>query len=271
MSAPRRVASLAPSHTDLLLQLGAGDRLAAVTSFCDLPPERAQVQRLAGWSNLKPEDVLALQPDLVLTSSVCQAGLKLALEQAGVPLLHQDPRTLADVRASFLEVGRALDLDAPAQALARRWDEAWAAIRVGVPADATPPRVYVEEWHQPPMVAGNWVPELVRLAGGEPFMVPPGGLSREVSWEEVLEFDAQMVVYTICGLATAYAPEAYLKVEGWDRTEAAVARRVYSVDDSWFNRPGMGLLTGAKLLQDLLGENFWGGPRVENAGLRCLK
>jgi iron complex transport system substrate-binding protein len=260
----QRIASLAPSQTDWLLALGAGERLVAATRFCSLP-EASTVPRLQGWSNLKAADVFALDADLILTSSLCQGGLVEALRTAGAPLLHQDPRRLAEVRSCLLELGGALGLSDEAEVLAQAWDGAWAALSARIPEGAVRPRVFIEEWHQPPMAAGNWVPDLVRRAGGEPFLLTPGSLSLEVSWEEVMEFDPQVVVVSICGLGLKQAPGQWMKIEGWNRVDAAAAGRVFSVDDSLFNRPSMGLLDGGRLLQGLIGESFWGWPRLQDS------
>jgi iron complex transport system substrate-binding protein len=267
---PQRVASLAPSHTELAFALGAQSQLAAVTSYCNWPPEAGALLRLKGWANLKPAEVLALKPDLVLTSSVCQGDLVEALRASGLPLLHQDPRTLSDVTESFLELGQALGREREAQALVVTFEEGLAALARGIPEGALRPRVYVEEWQQPPMAAGNWVPALVRAAGGEPFLLPPGSLSRELSWEELVEFDPQVVIYSICGLGLTRAPEEFLKIEGWNLTEAARRRAVFSLNDDLFNRPGPRLIEGGKILQQLIGEVHWGWPRCESSQVRRL-
>ena len=265
-----RVASLAPSHTELVFALGAQDQLVAVTSYSNWPPEAEALPRLKGWANLKPEDVLALKPDLVLTSSVCQDSLVDALKAAGIRVLHSDPRSLADVAHSFVEIGSALGREKEARALADEFDYSLGKLAATVPSEALRPRVYVEEWHQPPMASGNWVPDLVRLAGGEPFVLPPGSLSRELSWEELLEFDPQLVIYSVCGLGLQRAPEEFLKVEGWDRTEAARKRAVFSVNDDLFNRPGPRLIEGAKLFQQLIAVFYGGGQKFESKDLRRL-
>lgn len=270
MTRPQRIASLAPSHTELAFALGAGDRLIAATSYCNYPAEAERLPKLKGWANLKPEDVVALKPDLVLTSSVCQAELLAGLKAAGLNVLHQDPRSLDDIARDIQALGSALGREDEARQLAEDFQKGLTQLTLGVPSDAPRPRVYVEEWHQPPMAAGNWVPDLVRLAGGEPFLVAPGSLSREVSWEEVMEFDPQVVIYSICGLGLKRPPEEFLKVEGWDRTEAAKKRAVYTIDDDLFNRPGMRLIEGGRLLQRLIGEAHWGWDKVDSPSLRRL-
>lgn len=267
---PQRIASLAPSATEALLQLGAAQPVIAVTEWCPQDAQLSGAQRLKGWSNLKAAEVLALKPDLVITSSLCQAELMEALKREGLPLLHQDPRSLADIAADLRALGTALGRSGQGDALARRFEDGVAALRAAVPADAPRPRVYLQEWHRPPMVAGNWVPELITAAGGTPFLLTPGSISTEISWEELMEFDPQMVVYNICGQGLRFDPHELYSVEGWDRTEAARMRRVFSVDDDLFNRPGLGLLQGAALLQALLAECFGAGARVESLALRRL-
>jgi hypothetical protein len=126
----------------------------------------------------------------------------------------------------------------------------------------------VEVWPQPPTAATGCLPELLRWIGTEPFLVPPASQSAQVSWEELLEFDPQLVAYAVPGQGTDYDPGAFLEVEGWDRSEAALGRRVFSLEEA--PQPGPALLEWAGLLQDLVGEGFWGWPEARAKGLRRL-
>jgi ABC-type Fe3+-hydroxamate transport system substrate-binding protein len=148
------------------------------------------------------------------------------------------------------------------------WRQGLERLAARVPGDGARPRVYVEVWPTPPTTATGCVPELLRWIGADPFLVPPASQSAEVSWEELLEFDPQLVAYAVRGLGTGYAPESFLKVEGWDRSEAAVRRRVFSVAEA--PEGGLGLLEWAGRMQALLGEGFWGWPRAQAEGLRRL-
>jgi len=133
------------------------------------------------------------------------------------------------------------------------------ALAANVPADAPRPRVYIEVWSTPPMAAGLELTALVRLLGGEPFLAPPSHGDLQVSWEELMEFDPQLVIYAVKGKGLDTDPGEFFKIEGWDRTEAAVAKRVYSLDDSLFYSTDTKLFEGAQLLQALMRELFWGG------------
>jgi iron complex transport system substrate-binding protein len=245
-----RVVSLAPSNTEILLALGLGGQLVAVTSYCRLPAEMAGLTRLPGWTSIKAADVLALKPDLVLTSSICQASLRQQLEAAGCRLHHADPRTLDEVAHSFIEISVLFGIQAQGRQLSRDFHASIDTYK----AQSWPsrPRIYVEEWDKPPMAAGNWVPEMVLAAGAEPFDRKLGELSREVTWEELMEFDPEMVVYSICGVGKAFDPKSFLSVEGWNTLSAARTGRLYSVDDSLFNVPGPGLIKGIEALRQLI-------------------
>lgn len=124
------------------------------------------------------------------------------------------------------------------------------------------PRVYVQVRSQPPAAAGPPIVRAVDAAGGLCFRPTPGTLSNEVSWEEVLEFDPQLVIYAIEGQGRAFDPSEFLGIEGWDKTEAAVMRRVFSVEE--------GFLSSPEPLKALLAEQFGQGPELEHAGLRRL-
>ena len=257
-----RIVSLAPSQTEILLALGLGAELAAVTSYCRLPADFESLPRLPGWSSIKASDVLKFEPGLVLTSSICQQSLRAELAAAGIRLQHSDPRTLDAVAHSFIELGIEVGKKEEGRALSRKFHAELDAFKAS--AGARGPRVYIEEWDKPPMAAGNWVPEMVMAAGGEPFNRKLGELSAEISWEELMEFDPEIVVYSICGVGTHFDPASFLKVEGWNTLSAAKSRRIYSIDDSLFNVPGPGLTGGVKILRELLEGKIRAGIRALN-------
>lgn len=149
-----------------------------------------------------------------------------------------------------------------------------AALKAAVPAGAARPRVYAQVQAQPPMAADAALTALIAAAGGMPFLINPGFQDQagnlEVSWEELLEFDPQMVLYIIPGQGRRFDPAELLGIEGWDRSEAARERRVYSLDDALFMGPRQDLLAAGRLIQGLIAEAFWGGARLEHPGLRRL-
>jgi ABC-type Fe3+-hydroxamate transport system substrate-binding protein len=142
-----------------------------------------------------------------------------------------------------------------------------------VPPGAVRPRVFILRGSRPPRAAGDGVPDLVAVIGGEAFLPTPGSPGLEVSWEEVMEFDPQFVLISLCPPEKdpCFAPEDWMKIEGWNRVEAAAMGRVFSVETCLFSRPDAGLLEDARFLQDLVGEAFWGWPPCPDPRLRRLR
>jgi iron complex transport system substrate-binding protein len=245
-----RVISLAPSNTEILFALGLQKELVAVTSFCNFPAAAKNLPRLPGWSTIKAADVLEFKPDLVLTSTICQEALRREIEAAGLKIHHFDPRTLDAVAHSFIELGELFSKSKEGRSLSRDFHAELDSLKASAPERRS--RVYVEEWDKPPMAAGNWVPEMLLAAGAEPFNRSLGELSQAISWEELMEFDPEVVIYSICGVGLHFDPSQLYSIEGWNTLNAAKQRRVYSIDDSYLNIPGPRLVEGVRLLRDLI-------------------
>ena len=88
-----------------------------------------------------------------------------------------------------------------------------------------------------------------------------------------MEFDPELVVISLCPTIAGpdFAPEAWLDIEGWNRVDAAARGLIFGVGDCLFTRRDAGLIEEARLLQDLLGEAFWGWPPCADARVRRLK
>lgn len=122
---------------------------------------------------------------------------------------------------------------------------------VGLPR----PRVFCLEWLDPPYSAGHWVPEMVELAGGYDELGQPGGYSRPIDWQEILDYTPEVVVLMPCSLSLdQVAAEFPLLAErpGWANLPAVQSRRVYAVNTHLFSRSGLRLIDGVEALARLL-------------------
>jgi iron complex transport system substrate-binding protein len=165
-ASPRRVVTLAPSLTDCVLAMGAGNRLVGVSRY-DEVPEVAQLPRVGGFVDPSVEAVLALNPDLV----VVQPGpgnekpvQKLA--ELKVPVLALPMHTLAQVERALEELGRAMGLPKQGQELARALEAARARARDK--ARSLPhPRVLFVYGFEPLQVAGpgSFADEMMKDVG----------------------------------------------------------------------------------------------------------
>ena len=239
-----RVVSLAPSATATVSALGATDRLVGVTHHCSLPAETAP-QRVGGWLTPDLDAVEELTPDVVLTSDSLQADLAETCSDRGFTVAHREPATLElaieTVAARGEDIGRPAAGTRLAVSARQRLDRVADAV-----AGRPQPTVYCEEWSDPPMAAGNWVPDAVRAAGGRYPFVDSGERSHEVSLAAVERADPDHVVVHICGHGDRIDPQA-IADRDW-----AVDAPIHVIDDSLLNQPSPALIDGIERLAGLL-------------------
>ena len=240
---PERIVSLAPSLTETLYVLGLGDRIVGVTSYCDYPPE-ARLKESVG-DTLRPsiERIIALKSDLVLVSTASQLEQALSrLNELGIPAYVSSPRDLDSALKSIERIGeiagvseRALKVTAE---LRRRID----AVRSQV-AKRGRPRVLFILGSEPLITAGgaSFINDLIERAGG-----------KSISADEKAEYP-QFSLET----AVANQPEVIFLQAGeadlpprLKQTPAALAGRVYRMDDALLLRPGPRIVDGLEQMAE---------------------
>ena len=243
----RRIISLAPSNTEILYALGLGKNIIATTRFCDYPAGAKKKTKVGGWVDVNLVEVKKMQADLVLTSSFVQDKVVRDAKKFNINIVHTDPKTLADVYESILIIGELTERNEEAQGVVREMKEKISAQQKKV-RPGTKPRVYIEEWHEPPHVSGNWVPELVEMAGGIYRVQKKGQISRTISTAEIKRYNPEIIILSWCGFGTKANPKIVRQRPGWEKLEAVKNNHIYVVDDSLLNRPGPRLVEGFKFL-----------------------
>src|SRR5205809_877394 len=157
--APARIVSLAPSITETVYALGAGERLVGVCAQCDYPAAVASVPRVGGYLVPSVEVTLAARPDLVIAvPSPGNREAVRAIERAGVRVLVVHDRTLAELWDSIRGIAGALGLPAAGERLVADVTRRLEAVRARV-ADLPPRRVLMIVGHRPPVPVGRRTPQ----------------------------------------------------------------------------------------------------------------
>ena len=282
-----RAVSLVPSATDIVVALGAIDLLVGISADCDQPEAlaprpvvtrpmldaagvaedpagsdaavRDQIESGGLLYSLDVEQLVALAPDVVFGQDECavcalpSSEVTAALVGRGVhcEVVSLDPADLEDVLATFATVGRHLGLEAAGRALAASCRSRLQAL-TGGPAGggAARRRVAVLDWVDPIYLAGNWVPDVVRAAGGEPVLTRPGARSRRITLEELTGADPDLVVIAPCGLdlEAAVAAGHQLRASAGEWPALRCTPLVAFDGRVWFSRPGPRLVDGAEAL-----------------------
>ncbi len=249
---PPRVVSLAPSATATLDALDAADLLVGVTHHCAPGPDAGGTHgvepvAVGGWVTPDLDRVAELDPDLICTSDGLQAEIAAACRERGWRVTHAEPATLDAVIERFKALAVAVDREDAGATLVADARRRLQAVTATVEGAAAPhPVVYCEEWSDPPMAAGNWVPDAVRAAGGRYPFVEAGERSREVNPRAVEAADPDHVVLHVCGHGERVDPTV-VHDRGWE-----IDAPVHVLDDSLLNQPSPALIDGIERLAALL-------------------
>ncbi|MYC31782.1 MAG: cobalamin-binding protein [Chloroflexi bacterium] len=270
-----RIVSLLPSATEIVFALGLGDSLVGVSHMCDYP-EKAKglpvVSRsIRSKSHLSSAEIDAiiqqaratgnplyiidgdllrrLQPDLILTQELCEVcavGAGSVFETAARALdyapeiLSIRPAGLDDIFDNIRRIGDAAGVPQRAGALlAELRDRAdYVSERA---ADGNRPRVFCIDWLEPLRNTGQWTPELVELAGGEEGLAEKWGKSREVGWDEVMEYQPDYVMVMPCAFnmdRTIGETARLSDLPEWNSLDAVRNGRIFLFDGQIPSRHG---------------------------------
>jgi len=247
----KRVLSLVPAVTDLLLAMNAQDVLIARTRF-DLDPRIAHLPTTGNALMPSIEWIAALRPDLVITWPDQPSHPIIArLNQLGIPAYGARTDHLADIDTIAREIGILIGKAVAGDSLARALDAAFDSTRARV-AGAPRLRVVYALSLDPPTIAGprTFINELIELAGGINSFADVRAQWPQVSIEEVIQRQPDMIV--IAGERSKADPDRIRQLPGWRELEAVRNGRVLTVDPYDFNRLGPGLTAAAEVLARFL-------------------
>jgi iron complex transport system substrate-binding protein len=287
---PRRIVSLLASATELVCELGAGERLVGRSHECDHPSwvKRlpavsrptfditgrsadidARVQaRLGTGQPLYEVDakLLAdLAPDLIITQTHCEVcavspanlshGARIVTRR---PVVTLGASTVSGVLNDFLQVAGVLGLATQGHETVERIRE-----RLDTVAAATRPlrhaTIVCLEWIDPIFPMSNWTPELVECAGGTGLLGAPGQHSVTTPWDAVRAADPEVLVIAPCGFElprTLAEMPTFAARPGFADLRAVRTGRVYAADGNlYFNRSGPSLFKTPDLLAEILHED----------------
>lgn len=282
-----RVVSLLPSATEIVYALGIEP--VGVSHECDFPNAarekpsmnfsrvdseasseeidrqvRAAERDHGGVYGIDREALAAADPDLIVTQGVCDVCavdrvlVRETVEELDLDteVLTLDSHTLDEVLEDIVRIGAATGREASAEEVVAGLRERIDAVASRTRTAEERPQVAILDWLDPVMVAGHWMPEIVRLAGGEYELAEPGDASTIREWDEVLAYDPDVLIAAPCGFgldqATANATDVTER-EGFATLTATRTGTVYLMDGHHYvNRPGPRLVDTLEYLAGLL-------------------
>ena len=241
-SVPKRLVSLAPSNTELLYALGLGDRVVAVTRFCNYPEAARSLPQVADYSTLSAEAVIGLRPDLVLAARGNDPEGLETLRQGGIPVFALDVQSIDQLLAAVRRVGALCGVPDSAARLEASLTERLQRVRARV-GGLPPVGVVWTWWGEPIFTAGaqTLIDDVLSQAGGVNLGRQAPGAWPQISLETLVAWAPRVIVTSAQqGGPAALAGEiARLRqTSGWQSLPAVRDGRVCCVDGDLLNRPG---------------------------------
>jgi len=291
----KRIISLLPSATEIVAALGLVDSLVGRSHECDYPSKvtslpvcteaklnvdkssreiDTEVQSLLSSAlsiyQLKIETIEQLQPTHIITQDQCDvcAVSFLEVEKAAASLISSQPQIislqpnlLAEVWADLERVATVLDV--PYKPVLQKLQTKIQKIvcQTEILPDDQRPTVIALEWVDPLMGAGNWIPELVEMAGGKPLLGTKGEHSPYLTWESLFQTDPEIIIIMPCGFdleRTAQECQVLQKHPEWNSLSAVRQGKVYITDgNAYFNRPGPRLVDSLEILAEIIHPEYF--------------
>jgi ABC-type Fe3+-hydroxamate transport system substrate-binding protein len=189
---PQRIVSLVPSQTELLYDLGLGDRVVGITKFCIHPKEWFTTKtRVGGTKNLNVETIVNLQPDLIIGNK--EENERVSIEQLmqQYPVWMSDITTITDAKQMITQLGLLTGTSHRAANIVADIDKGFAQ----VPNQNLTRSVLYLIWRKPYMAAGTdtFINHVLRLVGFENVLADDTRYP-EITAEEIATTNPQYIL-----------------------------------------------------------------------------
>ena len=248
-----KIVAITAANVEVLYALGAGDTLVGRGEWCNYPPEALEVTSVESGYNTNIEQIIALEPDLVIMSTMAQDQWD-QLDAAGIPVLVIDAQDIAGVYESIRLIGAVVDKDEEAEKLVADMEAAFAELTV---SESTGKTVYFEisalEWGLWAAGPGTFMDEIGQMLGLTNIFSDVDSAWVQISQEQVIERNPDYIVTTsMYGGDDESTVAEILGREGWGDIEAVKNGNVFSADNDQMTRPGPRLVEAAQALAAFL-------------------
>ena len=244
---PRRIVCLTEEPTETLYALGEQDRIVGISGFTVRPARaRKEKPKVSAFTSAKIDEILALKPDFVVGFSDIQADIGAELVRRGVEVWISNHRSVDGILDYILRLGALVGAGDEAAAYVDGLRRGLQAIQRDAAALPRRPKVYFEEWDEPPITGIRWVAELIRIAGGDDIFperaLEPLAKARILEDAgEVVRRAPDIILGSWCG--KKFRPEKVAARAGWDAIPAVRDGELHEIKSPVILQPGPAALT----------------------------
>lgn len=288
-----RIVSLIASSTEIVHALGFGDQMVGRSHECDFPTQvtdlpvctgpkfrtdgtsyeidqrvKAILQESLSVYRVDAEKLNELKPTHIITQAqceVCAVSLK-DVEEAACQIITSKPQiislqpdSLADIFDDVRRIAKGLGVEPVGEMMVDQLKGRMDAVAKKANELKEKPRVALVEWIEPMMAGGNWMPELIEMAGGINLFGEAGKHSPWMNWEDLVAAEPDIIVVSPCGFDIKRTMEEMHLIsdrEEYGGLKAVKEGKVFVADgNQYFNRPGPRVLESLEMLAEMLHPN----------------
>ena len=301
----QRILSLLSSTTEIIYALGCGDRLVGRSHECNYPEEvsdlpictipkfnvdgtsrevddevKSLVQSALSIYYINEKLLKELKPDIIFTQSQCEvcavsvSDVENALKNiTGLSsrVISVEPNSVEDIFNDILTIAEILNVR-------KKGKELVELIKVKIDStekivyQKSSPSVAAIEWIDPLMAAGNWVPQLIKVAGGKNLFGEAGKHSPWMKYNDLVEQDPEIIIVMPCGYDIKKSLIEIKTLEskkGWGSLKAVRNRNVYITDgNQFFNRPGPRIIESIEILLEIIHSDFSDSKHIDSGWIK---
>jgi iron complex transport system substrate-binding protein len=253
----QKIVALVPADVEILYAIGAQDKLIAVGEYCNYPPEAQEKDVMGTGANLSIEQLIAMQPDLLIMGKMAQAADQVQqLSDAGITVYVSDAQTTEDMYDVMEDLGTLSGKTAEAEALIAEVRDGLEAVHQMALENPSGKKVYVEVSPLPYGLYscgyGTFIDELLAIAGGNNAFGDQEGWV-PLSEEQVIAANPDVILTTTGAEMGLGDPiEEICARPGWDVVAAVSGGWVSAIDADACTRPGPRLVKAANEIYEAL-------------------
>ena len=244
---PQRIVCLTEEPTETLYLLGEQHRIVGISGFTVRPAiAQREKPKVSAFTSAKIDEILKLRPDFVIGFSDIQAEIAAELIKHGVEVWISNHRSVDGILDYIRRLGALVGAAEKANALADGFAHGLATIAQQAAALPRRPKIYFEEWDEPPITGIRWVAELVRIAGGDDIF--PERAAESLAKQRILEDPDEVIrrapdiiIGSWCG--KKFRPEKVAARTGWDAIPAVRDGELHEIKSPLILQPGPAALT----------------------------
>jgi len=240
-----RIVSTAPNITEMLFEIGAGNMLVGVSTYCNFPKEAKNKEKIGTFSKANMEKIISLKPDIVFTTGLEQGAISEQLKELGITNIVVYPKTPDELFNEIIRISEMLGVSGRGKELVDNLKKELFRIKETIPKGRKY-KVLIELWDDPLIVAGkdSFVGELIKLAGAENVAFDTDRPYSKFSPELVIERNPDCI---ILGHSSNNGILNLLKRTGWSNITAIKTKKVYDdINPDLILRPGPRFVIGVK-------------------------